>query len=290
MIDNIFQESLSALPFWPCFHKVLSEVIKFLRVKDNRHEVAKRTTGSVRSTVMAHIKSIAGRRWGNVASVLRRLDASIEHLAVPFRVDDRKKDGWGRAGMARASSSGEWQRQLKLCSEFSAVAESLRSWGTSSCRCHGVAGSPYYLATCTEKGRNLPFIGEKVKLVEADIARYVHDDLNEACGGSDALISAMKQCYANFVWKLRHKAAFMDELPWLVVFGDPPDPWSGYSGQIGQGSTAAAVVMAPVGSPVPPPRPSPPWWSKFLPADGFGRCSEIHKRGASALQTLTTIS
>jgi len=223
MIDSIFEECLSALPFWPCFHELLSEVIKFLRVKDNRRELAKRTAGSVRSTVMARIKSIAGRRWGNVASVLRRLDASIEHLAVQSRVDDRKKDGWGGAGMARASSSGEWQRQLKLCSEFSAVAESLRSWGTSSCRCHGVAGSPYYLATCTEKGRNLPFIGEKVKLVEADIARYVHDDLNEACGGSDALISAMKQCYANFVWKLRHKAAFMDELPWLVVFGNPPN-------------------------------------------------------------------
>ena len=242
MIDSIFQECLSALPFWPCFREVLSDVTQFLREKGNRLEC----------------RSIAGRRWGTIASVLRRLAESIAYLAVRFRVDDWKKDGAGVKGMAHATKSSEWQRQLKLCSKFSAVAEAVRVWGTSSCRCHGLVGSAVDEATCPEKGRNLPYIGEMVKRAEADITKYVREDLDEACGGSDALISAIDECYANFVRELRHKTAFMDELPWLVVFGDPHDPWSGYSGQIGQGSTAAAVVMAPVSSPVPPPAPLPP--------------------------------
>ena len=242
MIDSIFQECLSALPFWPCFREVLSDVTQFLREKGNRLEC----------------RSIAGRRWGTIASVLRRLAESIAYLAVRFRVDDWKKDGAGVKGMAHATKSSEWQRQLKLCSKFSAVAEAVRVWGTSSCSCHGLVGSAVDEATCPEKGRNLPYIGEMVKRAEADITKYVREDLDEACGGSDALISAIDQCYANFVRELRHKTAFMDELPWLVVFGDPHDPWSGYSGQIGQGSTAAAVVMAPVSSPVPPPAPLPP--------------------------------
>ena len=98
MIDSIFQECLSALPFWPYFRDVLYALSKFLREKGNRLEC----------------RSIAGRRWGTIASVLRRLAESIAYIAVRFRADDWKKDGSGVKGMAHATKSSEWQRQLKV--------------------------------------------------------------------------------------------------------------------------------------------------------------------------------
>jgi len=89
LTKNIFEECLSALPFWPAVREILSEVTNFPRVKNNRPELVKRTAGSERSAGVGHIKSIARRRRVTIASVLRRLNASIA---------DGAKHGWGVEG------------------------------------------------------------------------------------------------------------------------------------------------------------------------------------------------
>ena len=65
LVDNVFKDCLQGLTFWTDFREVLGEVTKFLRVRENREEVAKGAIGDERTTIMQHIKGLAGCAWSH---------------------------------------------------------------------------------------------------------------------------------------------------------------------------------------------------------------------------------